>query len=336
MSVHVNPGVAEASFISSGSFKFVGDFWVDFLGRASVATLSFLSGYLLVKTASSKPWKIVARDKFNILIVPMLFWNTTFVILQFCKAELFSGKSQNFLDQNIGAVIASFTGINGPTANLSLFFLRDIFVSLVLVKIGMSLLSKCPFLIISGILAVTIFDLLEPLVFRPSILLFSSLGAVFALRGYRIINIGNHKGFIFCICACLIALYLYSNFFAQKFPAQYEIENLAKRGVLVILMLITTVWISESPLGDIIGEFETSIFETYLSHVIVFSVLWTVWVSLGGSAHYPSYLAFFLIMPFTAIIIGSKLGQFIDTCPAWFQRLLRGRAKVPRLISTIK
>ena len=86
MSVHVSPGLGQASLVSTGSLAWLGTLWGDFLGRASVAALSFISGYLLIRTAAEAPLASVARRRFRTLVVPMLSWTLIFCLLRIGKA----------------------------------------------------------------------------------------------------------------------------------------------------------------------------------------------------------------------------------------------------------
>ena len=78
--------------------------------------------------------------------------------------------------------LALLTGLTGPTANLSLFFLRDLFVSSILVWLLRPLLAALPLPVLGLLGVVTVFDLAAPLVFRPSILFFVAAGAAHATR----------------------------------------------------------------------------------------------------------------------------------------------------------
>ncbi|MBE0454234.1 MAG: hypothetical protein IBX58_11190, partial [Roseovarius sp.] len=162
MSVHVNPGWTQLSVISSGQFKFIGELWIVFFGRASVATLSFISGYLLIKTASVKTLRGFAFERFQTLIVPMLAWNMIFIILQMSKILIIDGSGKGIFEhQSYNDILASFTGITGTTANQSLFFLRDIFVALIIVKSISAVLSKFPKIMLGIFFITAVFDLIE-------------------------------------------------------------------------------------------------------------------------------------------------------------------------------
>lgn len=326
MSVHVNPGWTQLSVISSGQFKFIGELWIVFFGRASVATLSFISGYLLIKTASVKTLRGFAFERFQTLIVPMLAWNMIFIILQMSKILIIDGSGKGIFEhQSYNDILASFTGITGTTANQSLFFLRDIFVALIIVKSISAVLSKFPKIMLGIFFITAVFDLIEPLIFRPSILFFVALGAVFSIRGFVISNIFYYKKYLLFTTILLLFTYFITGTFGQDSSVASEVQNLMKRSFLIIFMLIACGALSKTKFGFWVARFESRIFETYLLHGSLFGILWVVWSSAIGNAQEISYLIFFFLAPIIAIMVGRIVGLYIDTLTSWTQKLLRGR-----------
>lgn len=123
MSVHVNPGELNPSFVNDGPAAWLGWLMIDVLGRASVAGLSFISGYLLFRSID-RPLATIASGKFRSIIVPMLFWNALFVAAILMQSWVI-GRPDADVERLSGDWLAGLTGITGPTANVSLFFLRD-------------------------------------------------------------------------------------------------------------------------------------------------------------------------------------------------------------------
>ena len=78
--------------------------------------------------------------------------------------------------------MAALTGLSGPTANQSLFFLRDLFVAALIVHLLAPWLRRRPAPLLAAIALVAIFDAAAPVIFRPSILFFAAAGAVAAQR----------------------------------------------------------------------------------------------------------------------------------------------------------
>ena len=112
----------------------------------------------------------------------MLSWNLLFCLLRIGKAVALDQPEEILLLQPESDPLALLTGLTGPTANLSLFFLRDLFVSALLVWLLRPLLAARPLPVLGALAVVTVFDLTQPLVFRPSILFFVAAGAAYATR----------------------------------------------------------------------------------------------------------------------------------------------------------
>jgi hypothetical protein len=320
MFVHVNPGLSNSSVVSTGKFSWLGEILANDLGRASVATLTFISGYLLVRTSITVSVSSVAKRRFRTLIIPMLAWNIIFSLMLLLKLFVFSlpdSKEVFHLENLLGSIF----GLNGPTANLSLFFLRDLFISLVFIRISLPLLYKYPIFIATIVFIATVFDSLEPVVFRPSILLFALLGSVYALKGGVLANLVKPFHMIVTIpilTACILLLKNMSGPLA-------ELEDLMFRAILVLLTLLTCNIITRLSLAKWIESLEPRIFESYLLHVPLISTLWIVWSFLVGQPMDDSYIIFFLGMPFVAVVGGQILGALLDRSPPQVQSMLRGK-----------
>lgn len=337
MSVHVNPGLSNPSLVSTGSLALVGAVWGDFLGRASVAALSFISGYLLIRTASEKSLAVVARRRFQTLIVPMLTWNLIFCLLQVGKALLLHKPDESVLFQPGTDLVAALTGLTGPTANLSLFFLRDLFVSALLVQLLRPALAAWPLAVVAAAAVVAVFDLAAPLVFRPSILFFVAAGAAWAMRGETLAGWLTPRAVAVAV-AVILAGVAGMALLVRMVPADaglapvVALQDLLRRALLVVLVLGVSAALTGTRAGGRLVPLERRIFETYLLHVPLIGMLWVPWTRLVGGPQDPSYLLFFLLAPVVAIAGGFALGALCDRLPPPLQTLLRGKVRpLPRV-----
>lgn len=315
MSVHVNPGMSNPSLVSSGSLYWLGEIWPGTLGRASVAALSVVSGYLLVRTTRASVLGL-AQIKVATLIVPMLVWDLIFGAMVYARSTLDPSEP-----------VPAFTaGILEPTVNLSLWFLRDLFVSLLLVRIGLPVLLRAPALVFAGLVVVAVRDLAEPLVFRPSILLFVATGAFIGTRS-------TLSGWLTVERAALALALLGGAHVALRFlPAADALaaSNLIWRAALVVAVLMLTQRLVGTGVGAFLAPWERRIFETYLLHGPLFGVLWFGWEAFVGGPMDASYLLFFALAPVAAMLAGVLFGAACDHLPPALQRALRGKA-TPRM-----
>ena len=323
MSVHVSPGFGQDSLVSTGSLAWLGTLWGGFLGRSSVATLSFISGYLLVRTAAEAPLASVARRRFRTLIVPMLSWSLLFCLLRIGKAVALDQPEEILLLQPESDPLALLTGLTGPTANLSLFFLRDLFVSALLVWLLRPLLAARPLPVLGALAVVTVFDLTQPLVFRPSILFFVAAGAAHATRSETLTAGLTRTRATIGLAAGLLIL---SQMAPQAGPMQ-ELADLLRRSLLVVLTLATSAALADTRAARLILPLERRIFETYLLHVPLIGMLWLPWTRLVGGPEAGSYVLFFLLAPVAALAAGIGLGHLCDRAPPALQTLLRGKVR---------
>ena len=324
MSVHVPPGLEQPSAITTGSYTLFGQVWGDLLGRASVATLSFISGYLLWRSLRGATLGTVAKRKFMTLIVPMLTWNLILIALLVAAAALTGEESERLSLTSVSDVLATFTGLTGPTANVSLFFLRDLFVANLLVWVLAPVLGRFPILSLAALAIVTVFDLAEPLVFRPAILFFIAMGLIAAQRVERLASLCGPRLVLPALAMVLLGYVLAVAAPDMGEPGE-EARNLLLRSLLVLLVLPLALWLARTSLGTALLWLERRIFETYLIHVPLISVLWVPWRSAFGPATTDSYVIFFVLAPIAALAAANLFGVMADRLPRTLQIALRGK-----------
>ncbi|HVL20434.1 MAG TPA: acyltransferase family protein [Amaricoccus sp.] len=325
MSVHVNPGLSGPSLISAGGLTWLGTVWVELLGRTSVAALSFISGYLLVRTAASRPLHVVAGRKLRTLIVPMLTWNLLFCALLVVEAILKDLPADRRL---VVDPVAALTGLTGATANRSLFFLRDLFVSALIVRLLLPGLRRWPILLL-GIAVVAVLDAAEPLVFRPAILLFVAAGAVAAQRVTVLADLVRPRLVLPAVVLLLLALALSHAGAHDANAILREARNIVLRTLLTIGALAASLGLVATGPGRWLARREKDMFASYLLHAPLIALLWQPWRVLVGGPMAASYLVFFLAAPVAAILAGQWVDAAADRLPPALQLAVRGRARRP-------
>ena len=185
MSVHLVPGPSGVSFMTDGAGSLIGEIWLGFLGRASVATLSLISGFLLVSSFEEHSVLRIARDRGRVIVVPMMVWNLTGILAILLGSLAGINVAEIMVAELLSplALLNGITGLLGPTVNLSLFFLRDLFVSSLLLALLWPLLQRHLGLALVAVLVLSVFDATAPVIFRPSILLFMLAGCALRTGG---------------------------------------------------------------------------------------------------------------------------------------------------------
>lgn len=327
MWVHVSPGLSVPSIVNGGSIDWLGRILGHSLGRVSVTTLSFISGYLLWQTRRSRGLSDIVVRRFVSVIVPMLVWSAVFMILAVGKEQLIGHRSSALEGVSPGwfGLLNAWTGLAGPMVNDSLFFLRDLFVATALLGLVARLFDRLPVLVVAATLALAMGHLAEPLIFRPSILFFMALGAWAALRRQTIEKLSRplwalSAGTVLIVTAILLAHLSLE----QGSPALRAIDLLRRAAVGAFVLVLTRTGMRLFDLRRI-ARWGRHSFLAYLSHATLIGVLWMVWTVWIGNENDKSYLIFYLCTPALIFAVAVFFGRVLDRLPGVVQVLLRGR-----------
>lgn len=327
MWVHVTPGLGTPSLINGGSFDLVGDVLGQTLGHISVTTLSFVSGYLFWLSGPEKSFWEIFRKRFVRILMPMLAWSAIFILMATVKEMVFGQQSSAL--QSVGRskidLINALTGIAGTTANESLFFLRDLFVATLILRIFVPLIRAVPAVPIAFAAAVTVLSIGEPIIFRPIILLFMLIGATAAHWNLTITKLSAPAisltlGFLLSVVGALAS----SEIVPESTAVERALDVVRRLGVgFIILTMINSV--TELFPTERLVRLGSNSFLAYLIHVPLIGVLWVVWTAFVGNETQISYLTFYLAAPFIVFRVAESFGQILDRRPQSIQLLFRGR-----------
>ncbi len=335
-SVHVNPGLSSDSVVSGGTFSLTGAIIGGWFGRASVAALSFFSGYVMLSALERGDLGAFARRRFATLIVPMLTWNLLYIAARAAAQSAEAG--WGWPDFALPWLSAEAVGLTGPTENLSLFFLRDLFVAGCLGFVLAPAVRRAPATVLCGAILLALFDPVAPLLFRPTILLFLLAGMAVALHRVNIARLSRAAialplglgaaGLSLCVSplvaeAAADPLAAAAGLGVADLAA--NLANILKRVALVFLVFLVTRRIAQSRICGAVLRLEAGMFTSYLSHLIVVGIAWRLWGLLVGDEHDESYLLFFLLAPLVALGVGQWVDLMLRRSPAPLQRVLRGR-----------
>ena len=327
MWVHVNPGLSTPTIVSAGEYHLVGTIFGNTLGRISVSVLSFISGYLIWKTLREESFGRVALRRFRAVIVPMLVWSAIFLVLAFAKKWV-TGEGANAVAEvelRLWPLIDAWTGLTGPTANRSLFFLRDLFVATLILRAAVPLIARAPAVAALAILVVASNDALAPVIYRSSILQFLFFGAIAARLGFTIAGLSRPL-----VALSLGYLMTVAGFAAITDPGIPGLQFLhlplllRRAGIGFLLLAYSAAFLALFPRTTVAGLGRHA-FLAYLMHVPVVGILWVIWLRLVGNGDERSYLVFYLGAPVAVFALASWLGRSLDHAPPTLQLLLRGK-----------
>lgn len=326
MWVHLSPGESIPSVVNGGSYDLLGDVLINVFGRISVAALSFVSGYLFWSTGIHKGLRDVMRRLVFAIYAPMLFWSAIFILLAVAKVRFLGQPSAGLADVGPGwiDVLSAWSGILGPTANQSLFFVRDLIVSTFLLRAFAPVMRQLPMLVVAVALYLAVFRLAEPVLFRPSIFLFVVLGATAARSGVTLLRLSQPDIFLPAGLLLTLLAYLASRLFWSAPDYQTIADTLRRAGLAFLIFgfagAIQRVWPNAN-----FARISRHSFLAYLTHAITAGVVWSVWTRLVGGAGDASYLLYFIFTPAFAYFVAVRLGILLDRCPPVLQVLVRGR-----------
>lgn len=330
---HVSPFSPEPSFVRNGSYAWISYVWVDIFSRASVATLSLISGYLAITAIDSGPILRFVKNRARVLLIPMMFWNCVFIVMGAAATAV--GKQSTVLDYfasgGVWPYINALTGLGGPPVSQALFFLRDLFVCSVLIALTWPVLRRMQIIAFLLVLTGAVFDVFAPLIFRPSILVFMLAGCIIRSRNWRLTDLVRLAPALTCAGVCLV-VYMVLLASGSELAPITDAENLLKRAILTSIGLLLSSWIARTRLQPFFDRLEPVSYLTYLSHTRVISVLWLL-VSINPMS--PIYLFFFFLAPVAAFCVALALQPLLAQFPSWATRIIQGKPVRPPRLSPV-
>lgn len=332
MWVHVAPGLSVPSIVNGGEFGLIGQLLGDTLGRISVSLLSLVSGYLFWIRARGLPIGTVAWRRFESILIPSLVWSAIYLILAALKFR-FAGVPASAIARYDGSFMEglnAWTGLTGTTANRSLFFLRDLFVATMLLRISVPLIDRFPrSMLVVALLLGFVGDNLQPLIFRDGILQFVLLGAGLARLGISLSSLSRPSvGLVWGYLLVLAAVALFD--IRQDWINDIHLPLLLRRlGICLLTLSLASalVWLLQRDTRPTLGR---ATFLAFLLHMPMIGILWVPWRRYVGGEMEPSYLVFYLAMPLAALAAGYLLDHLLDAAPPTVQIALRGKVRPRR------
>lgn len=326
--VHVSPGLSIPSYVNGGPADIVGLFLGGTLGRISVTTLSFISGYLFWRTAIGRPARDVVRRLLAGILLPMLVWSALFLILAALKEVLIAQPASALgrVEPGLWGLFNAWTGFASPQANLSLFFVRDLLVATVILRLAAPLISAAPLVAILLALGLVALPHTSPILFRPNILLFMVLGAVAARGGWTTTRLSRpHLALTLGLFLTLLTLAMARTGLTDGYHLD-TLYDLMRRAGIGLLMLALTGVLARSRRAARFTPLGRHCFLAYLSHVPLLGIVWPAWQRFVGTQDQPAYLIFYLAMPVACLAMAAFAGRALDRAPVSLQILLRGKS----------
>lgn len=313
-----------------GIFDWLRVFLRDSLFRVGVPCLSAISGYLLFRSGSTSLdyGKTVVR-KTKTVMLPFLLWNCAFFVLVF--ALQYYGIGDGYLPDLSQASPRTLStllfAIDGAPLNLPLYFLRDLFVCILLSPILAFLVGRAPLLTLACLLLLAAWPVSIGIVLRNSILFSFSFGIYLSLYRVDVTIMDRYAAVIgpaFIALAALLATAAYMT--GPGLPLWLEVcRN------LMVLVGIPGFWalsaiLIRSRVGQSLAGTGGLSFWIFCAHYPLLFCLWVLW-NRGGSDLYP---VFYLLAVGSALLLLPLTNGMARHALPTFYNLLTGSRLRPQ------
>ncbi len=292
--------------------------WVlmEIFGHSAVPLLGLISGWLVCGSSRTRHWASHVRRKARTILLPMLIWNAVAIVLVSGAAMLFHlpapmPQSAEWFVQEL------FIVTRNPDINVQMPFLRDLFLCMVIAPLLVRLPTGLLMLVAGGALACQLAGLGPPILMRPSILFFFTIGMA-ARRGAWAERIAAMP---FPVAAAPFALLMAVQLFALlRLGGDQSSLAMAALDMAVRMVAALFFWrlawaLANSPARGVLLRIEPYAFLLFCAHLILIWLGGPVLGLLFGTLGSPLYPAYLIAQPFlvlvAAILIGSLLGRSV-------------------------
>ncbi|NLR98342.1 acyltransferase [Rhizobium sp. P38BS-XIX] len=311
-----------------GLFDWLRVFLRDSLFRVGVPCLSAISGYLLFRngTTSIEYGKTIRR-KTRTVILPFMLWNCAFFIFVFALQAygIGDGYMPDLSEASPHTLSTLLFAIDGTPINLPLYFLRDLFVCILLSPILAFLIRRVPLLTLISLLMLAAWPVSIGIVLRNSILFSFSFGIYLSLYRVDVTIMDRYAPLIapaFIGLAALLATAAYIT--GPGLPLWLEIcRN------LMVLVGIPGFWalsaiLIRSRVGQGLAGTGGLSFWIFCAHYPLLFCLWVLW-NRGGSDIYPVF--YLLAAGLALLLLPLTNGMARNALPSLYNVLTGSRTR---------
>lgn len=327
--VHVNPGSDSWGPEAPQHLQWAGFIMSDILGRASVPALSLIGGFLAVKAINSRSsWYAYAKDRAITIIIPAITWNIIIVtvsilIFLITQSETYIIRELNKIENHTPwLIIDKLTGYNYGSITMAFNFLRDIFICSLLLPILLPLIRNGGVLAIITIWIIGLTIGYAPIIFRPHILMFFSLGVFIH---FQIKNLASIQRTIInsllAVGASLSIIYI-----AKKIGlVDVNLEGTILRVTVATLIIGLCYLMVDTKFIRTIIKAEPAAFLLFLSHQTVMLILWGGWQILFGNQITEKYIVFYMVAPIISLTLAIFFHKITNKAPSKVKSAIRGK-----------
>ncbi len=312
-----------------GAFDWLRVFLADSLFRIGVPCLSAISGYLLFRRGlEAFNYRKVVVNKARTVALPFLIWNLGFALVASLVIALGFGDGYlpNLAEASLRELMTHLLAAEDYPVNLPLYFLRDLFICVLMSPCFVWALRRAPLLTLIGLFLVAIVPQIPAVVVLKSSIPFSfSLGIYIALNRIDVKALDPHAQLgtaLLFAAAISLACLLYWN--GNDYPQWLEMT----RNVLSILgaagFWAMSALLVKSRIGQRLSRTGSLSFWIFCSHYPVLLIFWMVWGKIGGD-FYPLYFVLAVATLFPILILSHAAVRTLS--PRLYGLLTGGRTE---------
>jgi hypothetical protein len=327
--VHVPPhlaGVPSTLFSPAGVIYYLR----LLLGHTSVPLLSLISGYLLTKTLSDRPYAAELRNKFFSLIVPLVLWNLIYLLKEYLESGFTAIPP---LHDWPNAVLA----ITSYPAMTTLYFLRDAFVCFLISPVFIYLARKIPGTAAMALLLNVLFNVDGPLFIKSAIPLFYFAGCVLQIHKMPVPTQAMRRWPVVVAGLTMLLLPAAQIYAPPAWDVSipdtvlFSVVDIPLRVAGTVVFWVVACQLRNGRVGAFLFQFEPIAFFIFCAHTMIAGIWWMVISRLSNAAEPTVYLSYFVASPLLVLVTSVFVAWFaVTVAPKAMRYLLGGRAPTPK------
>ncbi|WP_343207357.1 acyltransferase [Agrobacterium rosae] len=334
--VHVPHNPETSPFLGLyGFFDWIRVFLGDALFRIGVPCLSAISGYLLFRRGMSAfDYSTTLKSKAKTVLLPFFLWNSALIVavLLMQRFGFGDGYFPDLWNATPREMMSHGAAVEEFPVNIPLYFLRDLFVCILLSPVLAFFVRRFPLVTLGILLVIAALPDVDLLIFQKKQILFSfTLGIALALYKVDLKALDPHAVKITVLvlgAAALLATGLY--FTGPDFT--YGLNLLTN---LLAVFGAIGLWASsslliQSRIGKRLANTGSLSFWIFCAHYPLLVIMWMVW-NKGGPDFYPAFYVGAILLSFVILIVSNA--QVRSKLPSLYGILTGSRGKKPKAVS---
>jgi succinoglycan biosynthesis protein ExoH len=312
-----------------GFFDWLRVFLSEALFRVGVPCLSAISGYLLFRGGMEGfNYAKTVRTKMQTVLLPFFIWNTAFFIavLTMLGFGVGDGYVISPWTTSVRELLSQFFALEDFPTNVPLYFLRDLFVCILLSPVLAWLIRRIPLLTLSALLVLAVVPGINLyIVIKESILASFTFGIYVSLYRVDIKALDRFAplGVVMLLAAAaLLATAVYMTGTPMPKWVEFFRNTLAIGGAAGFWML--SALLIKTSLGQRLSKTGSLSFWIFCAHYPVLIFFWMIWGKMGIN-FYPLFFCGSLLVLFPVLAVSNNLVR--NNAPRLYAVLTGGRAK---------